>query len=1308
MDKPNVDKIEKKEITEELRESYLDYAMSVIVSRALPDIRDGLKPVQRRILWAMWDMGLTSGAKFVKSARIVGECFIKDTLVTTSRGLLPVQKVRTGDEVFTQIGIKRVERLYEMPPKPLLKVAVEGGITNIVTPSQKFKVLRPDLSFKWKEAKDLTRDDYLVLRSIYPEIKKPLPVGIFEERGSICLNENLAYLLGLFVSDGWITNDYGRKKHARIGWVAADKKILEKVKLTLEENFGYSPTIETKRYKLRIQKDFLNKEIYTLRVNRMSINDFLAGHFDLFHKHAVTKEIPQQIFQSPPSVISAFISGLVEGDGFVSQKRNLIHYGSVSEKLINQLQQLLLSQGIFSAKYINNKNQKKHFCTGIDREIVSKHNFYSLEIKGENAVKLARRLVLENSLKNKKILKLKEKDFSNRDRKGLNNYDIVPYAAAALFQELSSAHRGGGWYQSINGSKFRMGIRYPTGTKIRYSSDLREKPLRKTQLIEWGIKDKLEKINSPFFEFVNNVINNSLYFVKIASVDQYPPEKTYDLEVENDHEFLANGIVSHNCLGKYHPHGDMAVYDALVRMAQDFSLRYPLIQGQGNFGNVDGDNAAAQRYTEARLSKIAEETLTDIEKETVDWQPNYDNSRLEPKFLPAKLPNLILNGTLGIAVGMATSIPPHNLSEVADALIYLSDNPEAKIKDLMKFIPGPDFPTGGIIYNEKSIEEAYSTGHGSITTRAVATIEERKTSGFQIVITEIPYQVNKSDLVAKIAALVQEKRIEGIRDLRDESDREGMRIVIELRGDSVPQKVLNQLFEYTELQKNFYFNTLALVDGLQPKILSLKELLVHYLEHRKLTIRRRTEFDLKKAQERAHILTGLVKALEVIDKVIALIKKSRDRAEAHKNLVEKFRLTPIQADAILEMKLQTLAALERQKIEDELKEKKKLIAELELILRHPKKIIEIINNELLALKNNYGGSRKTKLVAHALKEFNEEDLIPEEEMVIALTADGYVKRMTPTSFRTQRRGGKGLIGQELKEEDQIHQILQGGTHDNILFFTDRGKVFQTKVYEIPAGSRTSKGKSIYNFLEIPATEKISAIVTYSGKTEKQFLVMVTKNGVIKKTAIAEFGNVRKNGIQALRLQTDDLLKWVKLSSGDDQIIIATERGQSIRFKEKDIRPMSRSAGGVQAIRLKNDFGAGLDIIKMSNKSPAWPAGRQIIPMTKSSRTLDKVGANYKLLVVMANGFAKQTPLKEYKIQRRGGSGIKTAKITEKTGPVMAAVIVGDEIQEVIAFSKKGQALRTKLSDIRIASRATQGVKIMNLEKDDKLMGIVCL
>ncbi|PIR88937.1 MAG: DNA gyrase subunit A [Candidatus Harrisonbacteria bacterium CG10_big_fil_rev_8_21_14_0_10_40_38] len=775
----------------------------------------------------------------------------------------------------------------------------------------------------------------------------------------------------------------------------------------------------------------------------------------------------------------------------------------------------------------------------------------------------------------------------------------------------------------------------------------------------------------------------------------------WDNGITSTSKFRKSAYVTGETMGKYHPHGNSAIYDSIARMAQDFSLRYPLIDGQGNWGSIDGDAPAAERYTECRLSKISEELLTDIEKETVDWQETYDASRKEPKVLPARIPNLLLNGAVGIAVGMATNIPPHNLREVSDAILHIIDNPKASTADVMNIISGPDFPTGGIIYDRKAITEAYTTGRGSFTTRGVAEIVERKggKGSHDIVISEIPYQVNKAELIIKIAELVQDKRLVGVRDVRDESDRDGLRIVIELKGDSSPQKTLNQLYRHTDLQKDFHLNMIALVEttddtgenkGLQPQVLSIKDVLELYVAHRETVVRKRAEFDLRKAEERAHILEGLSKALDSIDRVIETIKKSANKEEAHKNLVSKFKLSDIQAQAILEMRLQTLAALEQKKIEDELKEKLALIKDLQILLKSPTKIRGVIKSEVIEVKEKFGDERRTKVVAGGLKQLNEEDLIPQEEAIITFSQSGYIKRLPPGTFKSQKRGGKGLIGSELSDEDFLTHLIFAQTHDNILFFTNKGRVFQTKVWEIPAASRVAKGKPVHNFLEIPPEEQVTAIISYSGKQAKEdssgFLVMLTREGVMKKTSLSDFSHVRRTGIIAITLGKTDQLGWVHMSSGSDEIIVTTEKGQSIRFKESQVRPMGRSASGVRAIRLgKGDFASSMNIIDEESK--------------KNKDT--------KLLVVMSNGFGKQTPLSEYRLQSRGGSGIKTANITTKTGPLMTAHVISDE-EEIIAISAKGQTIRTKLSDVRTASRATQGVKVMTLRPGDRLVGTICL
>lgn len=759
----------------------------------------------------------------------------------------------------------------------------------------------------------------------------------------------------------------------------------------------------------------------------------------------------------------------------------------------------------------------------------------------------------------------------------------------------------------------------------------------------------------------------------------------HEMGLKHNSKYVKSARITGECMGKYHPHGDNAIYDSMVRMAQDFTLRYPLVDGQGNWGSVDSDPAAAMRYTEARLSRLSEEILADIEKETVDFTDNYDGSRQEPVVLPSVIPNLLINGSMGIAVGMATNIPPHNLSEVLDGLMYLIDNKEADVKELAELVKGPDFPTGGVIYNERDILNAYATGRGPIVMRAKADIVEGK-KFFQIVITEIPYQVNKADLIKKVAELAvgKEKKIDGIKDVRDESDKDGMRIVVDLKLDAFPKKILNQLFKYTELQKTFHVNMLALVDGIQPQILGLKGVLEKFIDHRRRVVIRRSQFDLRKAQDRAHILEGLKTALDHIDAIIKLIRASSSQEEALRNLMKKFAFSLLQATAILEMKLRALAGLERQKVEEELKEKKTLISFLEDLLASPKKILGVVKDEFTRLKEKYGDERRTKVIKSALREVGEEELMPEEDSIFMVTKSGYLKRMAPDTVRIQKRGGKGLMGMETKEEDMVSQFFLANTHDTILFFTNSGKAFRTKGYEVPESSRQSKGKAIVNFLNISQNETVTAVVPLPKEQKGMYLFMATKNGVVKKVDVSDFENIRTNGLLSLKLKGNDELKWVRPTSGKDEIMLISSDGNSIRFQEKDVRPMGRAAAGVIGMRLDKE---------------ARIVGMEVRPAEVPEKDL-------KLLVVMANGYGKRTDLRAYKVQYRGGRGILTGKLTPKTGQIISAHLVTPEDKEIMAISQKGQVIRTMLDSISILGRATQGVRIMKLAAGDSLASVV--
>jgi len=737
--------------------------------------------------------------------------------------------------------------------------------------------------------------------------------------------------------------------------------------------------------------------------------------------------------------------------------------------------------------------------------------------------------------------------------------------------------------------------------------------------------------------------------------------------------------------GNYHPHGDVAVYESLVNLIQPFRMRYPLGIGQGNFGSLDGDPAAAPRYTEAKMSRISSELLRDIEKDTVDFRPNYEGTRTEPVVLPSSVPNLLLNGTLGIAVGMATNIAPHNLREVVDATVHLLENKEATTEDLMQFIKGPDFPTGAVMYGESDIRHAYSTGRGGITVRGEAEIIEDKKGQYQIVITSIPYRVNKAELITRIADLVREKIIEGVRALRDEST-EDVRIVIDLKQGSYPEKILNLLYKHTQLEDAFHVNTIALVDGV-PHTLSLKSIIEEFIKHRIIVIRRRTQFDLTKAEDREHILLGLKKALDHIDEIITLIRASKDAVEAHANLIKKFKFSDKQATAILEMRLQKLAGLERKKVLDELAEIQDLIAKLKELLASEKKIRTLIKTELLDVKERYGDDRRTKIVKHGVKDFNPEDLIADEESVLVLTKGGYIKRTNPDEYRKQKRGGVGVVDLDTKEEDFISHLIFASTHNDILFFTDKGKAYQIKMYDIPEGKRATKGKSVMNFISLSEGEKVTSILPMpkdKKSADNLDLMMVTKGGTGKKCSASQFHDVRRSGLIAITLDAGDELISASFVSKNDEIVIATKEGQSIRFEENDVREMGRNAAGVRVIKLsKDDAVISADVVSKDAKNPA-------------------------LFVMGANGYGKKTDLSEYKTQNRGGSGILTMNVTAKTGPLMAAKVVTDDVEEAVAMSKKSQVIRVDLKEIPALGRSTQGVRVMKLRDGDSLASLICL
>lgn len=780
-------------------------------------------------------------------------------------------------------------------------------------------------------------------------------------------------------------------------------------------------------------------------------------------------------------------------------------------------------------------------------------------------------------------------------------------------------------------------------------------------------------------------------------------------------KFQKSAKVVGEVMGKYHPHGDAPVYDALVRMAQDFSLRYTLVDGQGNYGSVDGDPPAAMRYTECRLDGIADELLRDLDKETVEWLDNFDGSEQEPTVLPAVIPNLLINGGSGIAVGMATNIPTHNLGEISDALLYMVEeyitsqtaprngvgdkkqtngtpvlppkrfNSNVTVEDLMKYIKGPDFPTAGIIYDQKEIIQAYATGKGRVVMRAKAEIEETKGGRFDIIITELPYQVNKAMLVTRIADLVKEKKVEGISDLRDESDRRGMRVVVELKRDARPQSVLNNLFKHTAMQSVFNVNMVALVDG-TPQLLSLKQILEAFIRHRIEIITRRSEFELRQARAREHILEGLKIAVDTIDEVIRIIRKSQSADIAKTNLMDSFGLSDLQATAILDMQLRRLAALERQKIEDELKEVRELIDLLEDLLAHKEKMLTVIKDEIVAVKEKYGDIRKTRVVKGGVGEFSEEDLIPQEQTIITLTKGGYIKRQGMQAFRTQQRGGKGVSGVTLKEADAILNMISANTHDNVLFFTDKGRVFQIKAWEIMEASRTAKGQAIVNIIDLASDEHVTSILPVKNdknRANNAFAFMVTRKGTVKKTKIVEYSNIRKSGLIAVKLEKDDKLTWAKMTTGNNHIVLITSNGRSVRFSENDVRSTARDTMGVRGILLKkDDYIVSMDIVGAKDIQISKDVPKTALP---------------QIVTVMENGLGKRSAVADYPLQKRGGQGVKAASVTPKTGKVVFSAIVPPDTQNIIMTSTKGQTIKLPLSSIPLLRRDTQGVILMRMQ-----------
>ncbi len=1222
-------------IEDSMRGSYLDYSMSVIVGRALPDARDGLKPVHRRILYSMKDLNIGYRTPYKKSARIVGDCLVAGSLISTKRGLIPIEDIEVGDKVYTQKGLKKVTELFYQPEQPLLEVSSSSNIfINKVTKGHKFKVLNPDLMYSFKASKDLTTDDYLIMQP-----------SLMNKKDNFLEDE--VYALGLFMSDGNIDRD---RNLNYVCFANSEKNVLKYIKKTFDVKNKILNTKTTKKLKIS---------------NKEKSKEFLEK-FDVPNKYSYNIDINYTIMSFSNKSILSFLSGFIDGDGFIRNNgKNEIVITSVSYKFLKKLALLIFDRfGIVSSIVHAGKKGSSHQSK--DREIKTNYNCYNLTFTGSNAYFFKDKLHLLNKKKKDRL-----ENFKWHNDPTQTSY--LPFFGKKIFDIFSEKHIGSGWYKDENGKKFRLGIKYKNGTKIRYAKELSNNIRIYSDTIEdLNILEKLRRLDTKLYKQLKYIIDNKVRFLKVKEIKEIADEITYDFTVEDVHEFFVNGVISSNCIGKYHPHGDNAVYDALVRMAQDFSMRVPLVDGQGNFGSVDGDNAAASRYTEARMTRVSEEILKDIEKDTVDFIPNYDDSLTEPDVLPSRVPNLLLNGSSGIAVGMATNIPPHRLDELIEALLHILENPDCEDSEIFNIIKGPDFPTGGIIFGKKGILDAYSTGRGRIKVRAKVHIEEKKNREV-IVIDELPYQVNKSRVIESIAGLVKDKLIDGISEIRDESDRDGMRVVIELKKDAMSDIILNNLYKSTQLQVTFGIIMLA-IENKEPKVFKLRELLELFLKHRKTVIIRRTIFELDKATARAHILEGLKKAVSNIDRVIRIIKESKDVELAKLSLIQEFELSEIQASAILEMKLRRLTGLEQDKIENELYELYELIDYLRSILKSEEILNGIIADELKEIGDNFKSKRLTEIIDD-YDDIDIEDLIPNEPMVVTITHRGYIKRVAVKQYEKQKRGGKGKIAVTTHDDDFIEQFFISSTHDTLMFVTDMGQLYWLKVYKIPEGSRTAKGKAVVNLINLRADEKIMSIIPTTDFHEDKSLVFFTNNGVVKRTNLKEYSNIRTNGVRAINLDDHDSLVTAKIVRPDTKwLFITTKKGQCIRFKVSDIREIGRAARGVTGIRFKidGDFVCGATTIEDEND---------------------------ELLMLSEKGIGKRTVASEYREQSRGGKGVISMKLTAKTGDAVGVVFV-EEDKDLMCLTSIGKMIRVDMQTIRRAGRNTSGVKVVNVDKKD--------
>lgn len=1325
-------------LEEEMQESYLDYAMSVIVARALPDVRDGLKPVHRRVLYAMWETGLRANAKYRKCAAVVGEvlksyhphgdiavydtlvrmaqdfnmrfplvdgqgnfgCFTKDTKIrlTDGRSLsfkYLIDETKNGQEHFTYtlnsetqgLEIAKIQNPRLTKKNQLIvKIGLDNG-ENIKCTLNHLFMLRDGT---YKEAKDLKPYDSLM--PLYTEAYDGHDEPLLKDYERIYQPQLDRWDFAHRLADEWnlknhIYNESAGKIRHHLDFNKLNNNPDNIQRIPWEKHWQFHKEIASSRHN---DPDYVEKltqgrkKYWSSKENRELSSLRLSERNKIFWKDLKYREKQiaklQKMWKNP------------EYKEFMSQvaRENLKKLWSKQSfrKMMGQLKSAELLQRWQTREY---RRYWQNKMKEISQKIWSdpKHREYISKImkekyqdpKWRKQQSRASKALWQDPAYRKKFSKEHFQKMAQKLWADPAVHDLHSKKAIKQWQDIEFS------------KKIIRAVRVSNKKRLEENPNLMRQLTDKAKIAlhkNWQKPSyKNQVIKNRILSYVNSLLEShpkvTIDIYESKRINNGTPRIEKSLEYFGSFDRIIRQAErrNHKVISVEFLQKKEDVYDLTIDKTHNFALA----AGVFVHNSMDGDSAAAMRYTESRMSPVAEELLFDIEKDTVDFVPNYDGTSQEPKVFPGKLPNLLLNGSMGIAVGMATNIPPHNLGEVSDAIVYLIENPDCTIEDLMEFVKGPDFPTGAEIYGREQIKTAYVTGKGAIVMRAVAKIEETK-RGFKIVVSEIPYQVNKAELITKIAELIKDKKIDGITELRDESDRkEKVRIVMELRSNAYPKKVLNRLYELTAMQSSFYTNMLALVQGIQPRVLTLKNILEEYLHHRRIVVRRRAEFNLKKARERAHILEGLRIALKSIDEVVSTIRKSKNQKEAAKLLKTKFKLEEMQVNAILEMRLASLAALEREKIEIEYQEKLKLIKTLEETLSSEEKILEIIKKELRELKEKYSSVRRTKIYAETLGKFSAEDLIPAEQVIILLTRGNYIKRMPVETYHSQIRGGKGVMGMETKEEDMIEHLVIANTHDDIYFFTDRGRIFHTKVYEIPQVSRIAKGSSVVNILQISPEEKVTAMITLTAKDleKSKYILLATSKGLVKKTALSLYLKVRKTGMVAIKIRDDDRLRWVKLTSGEDLVFQVSALGQAILYHESDIRPTGRTAAGVRGILLKsNNYVVSTDIL---------PPGFE----TKTD-----------VLVVLEKGFGKRTSLKFFKIQLRGGLGMRVANVTNRTGPIVGMKLVVGQDYDLILASLKGQMIRTALSSVKILQRDTQGVTLMRLNSGDKVTSVTVI